>query len=155
MAVTIRMDASDFRRVREKVEGWEKRAKNLEPVLKGRAEALRTVVVRDAFGQSQTPQGQEWIPIKPATVERRRQGSAKPLIDTGTLRGSITASSTKNTIRVGVSGAANAYAAFHQFGTKHIPARPFIPTGLDSGPAAKWAARAKRRIIRYIVEGKV
>lgn len=80
---------------------------------------------------------QRWKPLKPATLQNRRQGNkrsnlptARILQDTGTLSMSMqlgqpgnvfTANSQKVTV-----GTRIVYAAVHQFGYKTIPQRQFI-----------------------------
>lgn len=68
------------------------------------------------FENSTAPDGTRWDELT------SRDG--QPLMDTGVLYGSITAQVLgKHTLQV---GSATDYAHYHQFGTKHIPARPFL-----------------------------
>ena len=48
--------------------------------------------------------------------------------DTGVLMGSITAQAHGNILQIGT---ATDYAHYHQFGTLHIPARPFLGVSDD------------------------
>jgi len=166
---TVRVDVPELEKVRKEIAGMRERAANLEPVLKGRAEALRTLVVTEAFGKSQDPWGKAWQPLMASTVDRRRKRSAKPLVDTGLLRGSIVSRATEDAILIGVSGAASEYAGAHLFGTDKagrgrttkIEARPFLPIlpggepSFHAGPAQKWYERARDRVTKWILEGKV
>lgn len=71
--------------------------------------------VKLRFENSTAPDGTRWDELT------SRDG--QPLMDTGVLYGSITAQVHGNTLQVGT---ATDYAHYHQFGTKHIPARPFL-----------------------------
>ena len=164
----LKFSVKGLDKIRGSIGDMEERAKNLEPVLKGRAETLNTLI-DDSFEKSRSPLGEKWSPLSPATVRGRRRGSSKPLVDTGVLRQSSFAQASKNSILFGVSGEATSRGAAHQFGTKKsgrnrntvIPARPFLPvsdTGkpsFSSGPALKWLERLRKRIITYIIRGKV
>jgi len=78
--------------------------------------------------------GPGWVPLSKRTLAlRRKKGKgAKPLLDTGRLRASLVSegpSSVKEIGKVGFKLGTNlVYAASHQFGRGHIPARPFMPT---------------------------
>lgn len=85
------------------------------------------------FKESRDPYGTPWAALKASTIARRRKGSAKPLLDTGRLRNSITYR------LLGVAGVDigtnTRYAAIHQLGGRagrgrkvSIPARTFIAT---------------------------
>jgi phage gpG-like protein len=98
---------------------------------------------------------EKWAPLKPSSIRarayRHRRGSSarakrarkkaievmmagniRPLIDTGTLMRSVTArtptagSIRKLTKTELVIGTNVEYAPYHQYGTKYIPARPFL-----------------------------
>lgn len=105
------------------------------------------------FQDSRGPDGEAWAPLAPATlwgrvggarrrhftragaVRRpvaRRMANAKPLVDHGHLRNSITYEVTAEAVQVGTDN--KVYAAIHQFGGPagrkdhrvHIPARPYL-----------------------------
>ncbi|MEM1417539.1 MAG: phage virion morphogenesis protein [Myxococcota bacterium] len=159
MAVTIDIDLKGISDLEKDVEGMIERASNLEPVLKQRAESLRTVIT-DAFSQSRSPNGERWPALAPATVERRRQRSNKPLVDTGLLRGSVRTEGQKDRVVFGVGGSAARYAPFHQFGTKRIPRRAYLPTDAQGEPkftrgaARKWLERTRERLGRWVIRGE-
>lgn len=105
------------------------------------------------FQDSRGPDGEAWAPLAPATLwgrvggfsgrrfhkrtwtlrakVARRMASAKPLVDHGHLRNSITCEVTAEAVQVGTN---MVYAAIHQFGGPagrkdhrvHIPARPYL-----------------------------
>jgi len=94
------------------------KGKNLSPMLDelGQDEKARVLM---RFEHGEAPDGTTWQALK----QPRPRGGGKPLQDTGVLMGSITAQVHGNTLQV---GSATDYAHYHQFGTKHIPARPFL-----------------------------
>jgi len=82
---------------------------------------------RQNFARGQTPEGVTWRPLK--RPRRRSKGRDLPLRDTGILMASATGGARRveritNTELV--TGTNVEYAGFHQVGTRHIPARPFL-----------------------------
>lgn len=95
------------------------KGEDLSPLLDelGQDEKARVLM---RFENAQAPDGTTWQALK----HPRPRGGDKPLQDTGVLMGSITAQVIgKHTLQVGT---ATDYAHYHQFGTQHIPARPFL-----------------------------
>lgn len=94
------------------------KGEDLAPMLDelGQDEVARVV---QRFEQSRSPDGTAWQALK----RPRPRGGDRPLQDTGVLMGSITAQVHGNTLQIGT---ATDYAHYHQFGTQHIPARPFL-----------------------------
>jgi phage gpG-like protein len=78
------------------------------------AEALGRV--HYAFAASRAPGGAAWA--------RLRYRAGRPLVLTGRLFGSLRSRVTTTGVAVSTS---RPYAAFHQFGTRRVPARPFFP----------------------------
>lgn len=134
-------------------------------------------VLKDAFGGEQTFYGEPWKPLSRAALMarayrlsksgRRRAKTAagrgralarvfptnaKILQDTGTLRASISAQATNNSVRVGSNVV---YAKVHQLGSqkKNIPARPFLPTP-SSGLPARDMTRIRQILTRYFMTGE-
>lgn len=85
--------------------------------------------VKQNFLQARDPYGNAWAPFTREPSQKRGGSSAKLLMDTGRLVGSITHSleimtnSSKVTVGTPVT-----YADFHQSGTPRNVARPFFPT---------------------------
>lgn len=154
----VKVDASALEDLANAIGDAAERAADLTPVTKPAAERLRGIITL-SFSQSKGPNGEAWRPLAPSTVERRRKGSSKPLIDTGLLRKSIAVKGEKQAVTFGVSGSANQYAPFHQFGTKRIPRRPFLPTDeagkpvFDGGKARQWIQRTMTEVLDYIANG--
>lgn len=137
------------------------RARDITPALQAGAQDVKTTIV-DAFRKSQDPAtGESWKALEPETVARRRNGSSKPLVDTGKLRGSVVATvANKTQILVGTNVT---YAGPHQFGapSKNLPRRRFLPTedgvfwaSAPDSPAAKAVARIQERVLNYIMTGR-
>ncbi|MCW7072060.1 MAG: phage virion morphogenesis protein [Methanophagales archaeon] len=124
---------------------------NPEPFLTLAGEAVRNETLRSFELQAEPQHRRPWKPLAPATTARRPKGkrktskrySAKILLDTGRLRGSITIkkSMLPPTVWIGTN---IIYARTHQFGDKirNIDARPFLPTG--------WTAPLSMRIRRAL-----
>ena len=74
------------------------------------------------FARQSAPDGTPWAPLAPSTLARKRSGAI--LRETSALVNSIAARGPfQNTVRV---GATMEYGVYHQFGTKRMPARPFL-----------------------------
>lgn len=87
------------------------------------AAAAALAQVKKEFRGSVDPYGTPWAPLKV------RKG--KPLLNTGVLRSSFTATATPHGFEI---GSAAAYATFHQTGTRFIPARAMLPVDGNLGP---------------------
>lgn len=91
-------------------------------------------------GGHQSRGGTRWAPWSSAHAKRQRsRGRAHVLIDTGRLRNTIRAyPEQEGTHRSIVIRADAPYAAFHQYGTRTMPARPVIEiTDSDVAEAAR------------------
>ena len=81
------------------------------------------------FQQSKDPSGAVWRPLKRKRPKGHNQGT-RPLIDTGAMQASIISTGAGHLQEVtddsAMMGTADEKAAFHQFGTSRIPARPFV-----------------------------
>jgi phage gpG-like protein len=83
---------------------------------------------------------EEWQPLAPSTVaEKQRLGytgqisETDPLLRTGRLRDSLRAEAESTSAgATGIVGSDDPVAVWQEFGTPHIPPRPFIgPTGIS------------------------
>ena len=81
------------------------------------------------FQQSKDPSGAVWKPLKRKRPKGHNQGS-RPLIDTGAMQASIVSTGAGHLQEVSddsaMMGTEDFKAAFHQYGTSRIPARPFV-----------------------------
>lgn len=134
-----------------------RRSENLTPAMKVGAESIQRLIQK-TFQTSASPTGEKWDDLDPETIKRRRKKSNIPLVDTGKLRLSMATSYGARTINFGTN---TKYAGFHQFGTRRIPARPFLPITRageltdDAGPAKLVFDRIFRSVGNYIVNGKL
>ncbi len=133
-----------------------RRSENLTPAMKVGAEAV-TRLLQLGFTNSKSPTGLDWKELKKATVKKRRKNSDKPLLDLENLRKSSVAVHGARSITFGSN---RKYAGFHQFGTRYIPARPFLPITAQgeltmAGPAKTVFDRIFRSVGNYIVNGKL
>ncbi|MDD4059173.1 MAG: phage virion morphogenesis protein [Kiritimatiellae bacterium] len=142
------------------VDGGEKLARAIRAL--GSAEAMARVarvageelaiMAAEAF-HSERVRPAEWPPLSRRTEAgmskarkrgAKKRGSARPLVDTGTLMRSfevgaadgdgVTVKSTQD------------YAVYHQYGTRKMPARPFIPATGGFDEVAQPTDLARRRL---------
>lgn len=143
------------------------RLRDMSPLTRAIAADLRTFI-DDRFRTGTDPDGRPWRPLSQTTIDRRRRGrgrgSPQPLLDTGRLRGSITAVGTDRAV---VFGTNVVYAPTHQFGRSDnlmfgrtpapIPARPFLPIsddGLRFRPSAMME-RIREAALRWLETGEL
>lgn len=115
------------------------RMRNLRPVLGAAGQYMLGSIQRN-FDSEGRPR--KWKPLSPATLMtwvrkrktwvgkrgltaagRRALAGRKILTDTGRLRNSINYRAEVNRLIIGTNVS---YAPYHQFGTKKMPARPFL-----------------------------
>lgn len=108
--------------------------------------------IRENFLLSQDPYSVTWAPLKAGgrynKTSKKIDKTAKPLLDTGRLVGSISYKTfesikkadgyTTMLLLYNKGSASLNYADYHQFGTARITARPFYPTP-DRGLPDSWA----------------
>lgn len=95
-------------------------------------QAMKGQTVR-RFHAGVSPEGEAWAPVKNPRKDSKgqpRKGAAKPLVDTGRLRNSISFSASAFDVHVGSNVV---YARIHQLGGQAgrgrkvtIPARPYL-----------------------------
>lgn len=142
--ITVKINShkfeADLKRLMRKVEG-EGRA----VILKAGGQSIASMATR-AF-RDETLRPAEWAPLKPATLKKKKAGRTSPLIDTGTMFRSIRVNQPSgDTVEIVTD---RFQATFHQFGTKKMPARPFIPaTGGADGGEANLTPEAEKRVRR-------
>ena len=107
------------------------RVNNLQPYFQGIGQILQNSM-EENFENETSPSGRAWTPLKAKTIQAK--GHSKKLWNTGRMQGSVYTRATNKSVTVGFN---SAYGAFHQKGTKNMPARPFLPLAhdgkLDSG----------------------
>lgn len=92
-----------------------------------------------------------WANLAPSTIRSKRNSRMKaPLKRTGQLWKNWSLSYTPSTVTLhsGAGAATRPYAAFHQFGTSRLPARPMLPFigGPEDAKLAPWARAKLSRI---------
>jgi phage gpG-like protein len=133
-----------------------RRTQDMTPAMKVGAEAVKRLITMP-YNNYVSPGGVPWKPLAPATIEKRLEKSASPLNDTNALKKST---NTANGARSIFFFATAKYAGFHQFGTRTIPARPFLPITrdgqlVDTGQAGVVFDRIFRSVGNFIINGKV
>jgi phage virion morphogenesis protein len=141
----IRVEIDD-RQVIDAINQLKQATSDLTPAMRAIGQDLAENI-RLGFRDSTDPWGSPWQPLSPLTVLLRRNGSAKPLMDTGSLRNSINAQADATSVTVGTNdkrGPVHQYGAtikpkkgkYLSFGNANvwamlkqstIPARPFMP----------------------------
>lgn len=81
-------------------------------------------LIQREFDAGTDPYDNAWAPLSPATVALGR--SDPPLTDSGALRDIKVTPARGSGINVALG---EDYGAFHQTGTRNMPARPILPTG--------------------------
>lgn len=79
-------------------------------------------LVQTGFSEEHDPNGDPWQPSKAAQREGR-----KTLRKTGALQDGIRWKADSRGLVIQTTGSANAYAAYHQAGTRRMVSRPFFP----------------------------
>ena len=140
-----------------KLSAMVKRTQDMTPAMKVGAESIQRLIQK-TFQTSASPTGEKWEDLDPETIKRRRKKSNIPLVDTGKLRLSMATSYGARTINFGTN---TKYAGFQQFGTRFIPARPFLPVTRsgdltdDAGPAKLVFDRIAAQVGSFIVNGRL
>lgn len=85
---------------------------------------------RERFSSKTAPDGTSWQQLKPSTVKQKKGRGGGILVDRGDLMKSITHHATSHSVAVGTD---RHYGKYHQVGTKHMPARPFLGISASDG----------------------
>jgi hypothetical protein len=127
------------------VRGLEAVLSDLEDVQRRMADMTpaTTIIARDivsfangCFLSRTGPSGQPWAPLK------------QPSSSTGEMRGSVYANASAHGVAFGAT--AN-HADEQHYGTRRMPARPFLPTPeFKSGPVVALWERARKTIARHV-----
>lgn len=141
--------------------GAASRAADPRPVLAEIGAELERMVSQ-SFASQTSPDGTPWTPRatsyryadgRPARPRTETRPGRPLLSESGETRGSVTLEVTPRGVGISVGGR----AAIHQFGTRHVPARPFVPVTrsgrMASGPAGAWWASVPRRLAAFIADG--
>ena len=154
--MTIRVQSARVERLLDKAQ---RRSKNLMPVWGDLNANVIQPEMQRRFRASGAAHGRRWTPLRPSTRRQRltqrggnRGGIARPLWDTGRLRGSWVKrgpESVYSAKRLSFErGTSVPYAAAHQNGTARLPARPIVTPEF----ADMVSDRAADRIAKFIVD---
>lgn len=115
--IQIDVDADDaLKRLLNIVDGLEQ----ARPLYKTLGETL-TNLHQDRFDAQISPTGQAWAPLSPKTAKRKQFG--RILYRSGVLRNTLRYNASSREVRFGTD---RKYGIYHQFGTRHMPARPWL-----------------------------
>lgn len=159
MTTAFEINPGTFPKLGVAIREMRQRLENLDPILKVRA-ALLSTLIDDSFRKSRSPLGEVWAPLADSTVDKRRKGSSKPLVDTAQLRQATNARVRDKSIVFGTSGAPAKYGVFHVTGTKNMPRRSYLPLDAEgnpdfsSGSAAAWLEKTRNDVVGFVLHGE-
>lgn len=113
---------------------------------------------RQRFAAQVDPNGAGWAPLKPATIKRK--GFPNILVETGALGVSLVERGHPDAVYEVVDepgqggfsrGTSNETAAYHQSGTRRMPARP--PVGVSPDYADGFAERSADQLVEHLKQG--
>jgi len=113
------------------LEDVQARLRNLRPAL-GEVGTYLERKAKLRFVKQQAPDGSKWAPLQPSTLLSKKTRTI--LRETGNLVNSIAFNVGTDEVRIKPSAE---YGIFHQVGTKHMVARPFM--GFEPDDAANIA----------------
>jgi phage gpG-like protein len=120
------------------------------PVLRAAGAALASASTRSF--REPAFRVEPWAPLKPATLKAKRGRGGILIRDAVLFRSILAAEPAGDEIEVGTD---RAYGLFHQFGTRRMPARPFIPISGDdtlAPAAAQMVAEATEAALESLLE---
>jgi phage virion morphogenesis protein len=124
MTTTIQINSTQVERALAELAS---RTVHLQPAFNAIGVEIHRRVV-DCFEHEQSPDGINWAALSPATLKKRTSSNANILRDTGAMYETLGHNATDSYAEVSIGTIGQDYAKFHQFGTEHIPARPFFPS---------------------------
>ncbi len=128
----IKIHSQGLNKIHQLLQSNADRLSHLKPLWQIVGMYVQKQTIKERFDKEQSPDGSKWISLSPARVKQRlkkhKNGNMKILQDTGELRRSIQYEATDDYVRIGSN---LVYARIHQFGGKHIPARPFLGVTQD------------------------
>ena len=122
--------SSNLDKVQQKLEQLSKKGQNLKPLMAEVANLLQQTT-EESFENQTSPDGTPWADLDPKTKKSKK---GKPLYESGRMQESLSVFSTASSAGAGFNAKAKngfPYPAVHQFGSEHVPARPFLPIDQD------------------------
>lgn len=157
----MEIEATGVEQAAERLDEQAARAADLRPLFSVLAAELQAMT-DTAFATDVGPDGVPWAPRaaavrvsngRPARARVETRPGRGLLEDSGELRGSISFTVVGGSI---VGEASSPHAGYVQRGTRHAPARPFMPSAdMTTGPAAEWFDSLSERVADYIMRGSV
>lgn len=127
----IKLDDSAFR---TDLAALYRRLGNLTPVMQDIG-SLMLSRISDRFESRTDPNGKSWAPWAPSTVDSYPDDGNRQLLDRyGHMLDSRNYKAGATSVQIGFG---KPYAAFHEWGTKHMPRRGLIFADPDAGTLAK------------------
>ncbi|MEW5885548.1 MAG: phage virion morphogenesis protein [Pseudomonadota bacterium] len=143
--ITIRLEERELRAALERLE---RRVRDLGPAMRGIATELEARV-EQRFERRRDPNNSPWEALKDQTLQRKKRKGAI-LYEHGDLQGSLTSRAGRDFAEVGFG---QPYAAYHEFGTRHMPRRGL----LLADPVARTLGQGDREavldVLRELIEG--
>ncbi|WOI47737.1 phage virion morphogenesis protein [Acidovorax sp. BLS4] len=122
--------STDSRAFGEDLRALYRRIGDLTPVMQGIGMELESRI-SGRFETRADPRGQAWAPWAPSTLASYPEGGNRRLLDRyGDMLGSLSHEADANSVRVGFG---QPYAAFHEWGTEHMPRRGLLFADPDTG----------------------
>lgn len=89
-------------------------------------------VIEDSFEQERSPWGEKWEALKPKTAKQKQRKNKSRLIlrNSGSLADRWSVTATSSSVEVSSNAKSNkgyVYGAVHQWGSKKVVARKFLP----------------------------
>ena len=108
--------------------------------------------IRERFEARRDPLGTAWAEWSPATVENYpKDGERKLLERYGDMLGSLNHRAGRDSVSIGFG---QPYAAYHEFGTKHMPRRGLLFADPEAGTLAPEDEQAVIEIIEGYLSGE-
>ncbi len=125
MRLKVGFNQADLSRALRKLEDLSRVLDVVGRPMMGECGQYMVMSAKRNFAEERDPAGKPWKPLKPATIKRK--GSSRILFDTGALNRSIQVLALdRDRVAVGPAYTEQKKGKWHQFGTEHIPARPFL-----------------------------
>lgn len=130
MSLTVTVDSAALKEVLARLYAA---TDDLSPVMSALGMEMENRV-RERFETMSDPLGVAWSPWKPATVKSYPKGGNKRLLDRfGDLLGGASHQFDSHSATIGFN---QEYAAYHEWGTKHMVSRGLLFANPDSGTLA-------------------
>ncbi|WP_069637334.1 phage virion morphogenesis protein [Campylobacter pinnipediorum] len=146
-------DIKGFEILRKKLNKIASLGNNTTPLMHTIGNIL-TNSIEDSFENVSSPDGKKWKALKPSTIKdkAKHKKSDKILRRDGNLADKWVTKASNNSVKVSnnTKFTAFAYGLSHQYGTKHIPARPFLPITKNNQLTKPQEREVKRVVIEFI-----